>query len=72
MMPGFGFLVLLLLGGVALALALGGAGWLRRTRAFRPSNEQRQPTPRELLDERFARGEIDQDEYEAIRARLES
>jgi hypothetical protein len=32
---GFGFLVLLMVGGVALALALGGAGWLRRTGTHR-------------------------------------
>jgi uncharacterized membrane protein len=61
-----------MVGGVALALALGGTGWLRRTDAFRLSGEQRQPTPRQLLDQRLARGEIDQEEYEAIRARLES
>ena len=71
MMLGFGFLVLLLASGVVLALALGGAGWLRQTGAFRPSDEQRRPTPREVLDERLARGEIDQEEYEAIRVRLE-
>jgi uncharacterized membrane protein len=71
-MVGFGFLVLLMVGGVVVALALGGAGWLSRTGAHRASNEQRQPTPRELLDRRLARGEIDQDEYEAIRAQLES
>jgi uncharacterized membrane protein len=72
MMLGFGLLVLLVVGGVALGLALGGAGWLRQTGADRPSNELLQSTPRGLLDRRLARGEIDQDEYEAIRAQLES
>ena len=71
-MLGFGFLILLMVGGVVLALALGGGDWLRRTGAHRASNEQRQPMPRELLDLRLARGEIDQREYEAIRAQLES
>jgi len=72
MMLGFGFFVLLVVGGFALALTLGGAEWLRRTGAHRTSNEQRRSTPRELLDRRLARGEIDQDVYEAIRAQLES
>ena len=71
MMLGFGFLVLLVVGGFALALTSGGAEWLRWTGLHRPSDEQCQATPRELLDQRLARGEIDQDEYEAIRARLE-
>jgi uncharacterized membrane protein len=70
MMLGFGFLVLLVVGGVVLVL--GGAGWRRGTGAHRASNEQRQVTPRELLDQRLARGEIDQAEYEATRGQLES
>ncbi|MGD8969040.1 MAG: SHOCT domain-containing protein [Anaerolineae bacterium] len=70
MMLGFGLLVLLLVGGLVLALVLGGAGSLSQFGAFRPSNGQQRSTPREVLDERLARGEIDRDEYEAIRARL--
>jgi putative membrane protein len=70
MMIGFALLVLLLLGGIVLAI--GGAGWLRHTGDVRPSNRQRRSTARQLLDQRLARGEIDQDEYEAIRARLDS
>jgi len=31
----------------------------------------REKTPREILDERFARGEIDQSEYDSRRAELE-
>jgi uncharacterized membrane protein len=69
---GFGFLVLLLTGSAALAVALGGSKWPRQTAGFRPSGEQPRSTPRDLLDERLARGEIGQQEYEAIRARLES
>ena len=72
MMMGFGFLLLLLLGGVLVAVLLGGVGLLSR----KGSNsqwlgEQRQPTARQVLDERFARGEIDADEYETIRAQIE-
>lgn len=72
MMMGFGFLVLLFLGGVLLVPLLGGAGLVSRqdggTLWF---GGQRQPTARQVLDERFARGEIDREEYEMIRARLE-
>jgi uncharacterized membrane protein len=70
MMPGFGFLVLLVADGAVLALALGGTESLRRVGTDCSANERR-PTPRELVDQRLARGEIDQDEYQAIRARLE-
>jgi len=36
----------------------------------RSSTEPRPRTPRELLDERFARGDIDEDEYRSRRATL--
>lgn len=73
MMMGFGFVGLLLFGGVVLALVVGGAVLVfHQTTGPRLSGGQRQPTARRLLDERFARGEIDREEYEAIRARLES
>lgn len=71
MMLGLGLLLLLLVGG-AVALVFGGAEQLRGTGSYRPSEEPGRRTPRELLDERLARGEIDRDEYEAIRARLGS
>jgi uncharacterized membrane protein len=71
MMLGFGLLLLLLVGG-AVALVFGGAERLRGTGSFRASEELGRRTPRELLDERLALGEIDRDEYKAIRARLES
>ncbi len=72
MMMGFGFLVLLFLGGVLLVPLLGGAGLVSRQdgSALRFGG-QRQPTARQVLDERFARGEIDREEYETIRARIE-
>jgi len=34
--------------------------------------QPRSRTPREILDERFAKGEIDREEYESRRALLES
>jgi uncharacterized membrane protein len=71
MMVGFGLLVLLLVGGLIFALVFGGPGSLSQFGAFRPSDDQRRRTARQVLDERLARGEIDRDEYEAIRARIE-
>jgi putative membrane protein len=69
---GFGFLGMLLLWGIPLALVLGGAVWLlRQATGARQLSGERQPTARQVLDERFARGEIDRAEHEAIRARLE-
>jgi len=72
MMMGFGFLVLLLLGGVLVAVLLGGLGLVPR----RGANDQwlggqRLPTARQVLDERFARGEIKAEEYETIRKQIE-
>ena len=70
MMLGFGLLLLLLVGGF-VAFVSGGGERLRRTESFRPSEQRHQQAPRVLLDERLAQGEIDLNEYEAIRARLE-
>ncbi|MGC9396726.1 MAG: SHOCT domain-containing protein [Anaerolineae bacterium] len=72
MMMGFGFLLLLLLGGAVVVVLLGGVGLLSR----KGSNNQwlrgqHQPTARQILDERFARGEINTEEYETARAQLE-
>jgi putative membrane protein len=68
----FGFLGMLLLWGIPLALVIGGAAWLfRQTTGTRQTGGQRQPTARQVLDERFARGEISQEEYETIRAQIE-
>jgi putative membrane protein len=72
MMMGFGFLGMLLLGGVLLAFVVGAAILVfRQTTDTRPLGGPGQPTARQVLDERFARGEIDREEYEAIRARIE-
>jgi putative membrane protein len=72
MMMGFGFLLLLLLGGALGAVLLGGAGLLSRKGSDSQwLGGQRQPTARQILDERFARGEISTEEYETTRAQLE-
>jgi len=73
MMMGFGFLGMLLIGGLLLALLVGGAGLVLRETGGTSQGQrgQRPPTARQVLDERLARGEIEAEEYEAIRARLE-
>ena len=69
---GFGFLGMLLFWGALLALVVGGATWVfRQTTGTRPPGGQRQPTARQVLDERFARGEISREEYDAIRTQIE-
>jgi putative membrane protein len=72
MMMGFGFLGMLLFWGVLLALVVKGAEWVfRQGTGGSPPDVHRQPTARQILDERFAQGEISREEYEAVRARLE-
>jgi uncharacterized membrane protein len=71
-MMGFGFGGMLLFWGVLLALLGGGAALAFRqlTGTGAPDGQQRQ-TARQILDERLARGEISQEEYDLIRARVE-
>jgi putative membrane protein len=72
MMMGFGFLGMFLFWTALLALVVGSLVWVfRQTTGTRSSGDQRQPTARRVLDERFARGEISREEYEVVRARLE-
>ncbi|MGD1994285.1 MAG: SHOCT domain-containing protein [Anaerolineae bacterium] len=70
MMIGFGFLVLLLLGGLVVALLVGGGKLLGQTGTAGSSSGMQQPTARQVLDARLARGEISTEEYEEIRARI--
>ena len=71
-MMGFGFMGMFLFWGAILALLAGGGALLfRQTTGSRPSGDRQRRTARELLDERFARGEIGREEYEAIRAQIE-
>lgn len=72
MMMGFGFLGMFLFWGVLLVLLVGGGVLvLRNMTGIRLPGGQRQPTARQVLDERFARGEISREEYDAIRTRIE-
>lgn len=71
-MMGFGFLGMFLFWGVSLALVIVGAVLVfRQTTDARSESGQRQPTARQVLDERFARGEISQEEYDKIRTHIE-
>ncbi|HEY76104.1 MAG TPA: SHOCT domain-containing protein [Thermoflexia bacterium] len=71
-MMGFGFLGMLLFWGLFLALIVGGLVFLlRQTTGTQTSNGAEDRTALRILDERLARGEIDREEYEAIRATLE-
>lgn len=72
MMMGFGFFGMLLFWSALLAPLVGGTVLvLRQTTGTRSSSEQRQPTARQVLDERFAQGEITIAEFEEIRNRLQ-
>jgi putative membrane protein len=68
---GLGFLGMLLFWGILLVVVIGGVAWtFRQITGTHPSGEQHQPTARQILDERLAQGEIDREQYEAIRARI--
>ena len=70
-MMGFGMVGMLLFWGVLVALLIGSGSvvaWLAGD--HRLVAGQRHVTPRQILDERLARGEIDQDQYEALRAKI--
>jgi uncharacterized membrane protein len=71
MMMGFGFLGRLLFWGLLLVLETGAAWLLLQATRSRPPVWRRKPTVRQVLDARFAGGEISQEEYEAVRAQLE-
>ena len=71
MMMGSAFLLLLLLGGFLLLLLVGGVFLARREGGDLGLQEQRQQTPKQILDQRLARGEISEEEYDEIRARIQ-
>jgi uncharacterized membrane protein len=72
MMIGFGFVGMLLFWGALLVLLVGGGALtLRQATAIHSPSGRHQGTARQILDERLARGELTQEDYEAIRARIE-
>jgi putative membrane protein len=68
-MMGFGFLGMLLFWGLFLALMVGGVAFLLQRKG--DAGSARDTTALRILDERLARGEIGQEEYETIRAALQ-
>jgi len=68
MMIGGGFMMLIVWGGIILliVLLLWGLGGLNAPRGSSPSRQ----TPLEILQERYARGEIDKQEYDDRRKTL--
>ncbi|MEK6588181.1 MAG: SHOCT domain-containing protein [Chloroflexota bacterium] len=70
---GFGILLLLLFWGLlivgAVWLVKAAFGWDKRTPAASGGSG---PSPREIADQRYARGEIAREEYDRIRTDLEA
>ena len=72
MMILFGFLILLA-GGLLVALMVGGGGPLLRQEGHKSAPRSGEHgTAREILDRRLARGEISREEYSALRDEVES
>jgi len=70
-MMGFGAIGMVLFWGVLIALIAGGAALLvRQASGYSAPGRPGGPTPRQILDERLARGEISREEYDELRARI--
>lgn len=68
---GFGAIAMVLFWGVVIALIAGGVALLaRQAGGFSQSAAKQQPTARQILDERLARGEVSREEYDALRAKI--
>ncbi len=65
---GFGMIFMVLMVGVVVVLLYGA---FRQVRDDHRHNVTRKPRAREVLDERYARGEIDAEEYQRKRADIE-
>ena len=73
MMMGFGFLGMLLFWTILLTLIGAVAVWAaRQISPTQESDRSGQPTARQVLDERFTRGEISTEEYEVVRAQIDA
>jgi putative membrane protein len=64
--------VLMCVGMIAFWAVVIGAIWYAVTHATRGEQPTRERSPEQILDERFARGEIDADEYATRRDALHS
>jgi uncharacterized membrane protein len=73
MMMGFGFLIFVIVAGVVIAAALG-VGKLLLSNNSSLSNifsTSTRKTSREILEERFVRGEINREEFELMKTEIE-
>lgn len=61
------FMIILVVAAILLIAAV-----VRALGSASGSGDTARPTPRQILDERFAKGEIDQEEYESRRKLLSS
>jgi len=73
MMMGFGFVLFFIIAGVVIVSALGIgklllSGDTSLSNIFNASNKK---TSREILEERFVRGEISREEFNALKAEIE-
>jgi uncharacterized membrane protein len=72
MMMASAFLLLLLLGGFLLVLLVGGVFLARRGDGGLGSQQEHgSQTPKQILDQRLARGEISEEQYDEIRERIQ-
>jgi len=62
---GLGLLLILLIGGVILITGLQGKNIFKNTTLNNPFQDSK--TAREILDERYARGEITREQYEQMK-----
>lgn len=72
--PGFGFMwifPLLFLIVLIVFLSRGGPGWFWRGRWPDDRREEKRESPREILDRRYASGEITKEQYEEMKRTLE-
>ena len=68
---GFGAIAMALFWGVVIALIAGGVALLvRQAGGYTLSAAKQQPAARQILDERLVRGEINREEYDALRTKI--
>ena len=71
-MMGFGFLGMFLFWGILLLLVIGGVGLaVRQTGTVQVPVRRNERTARQVLDRRLALGEISLEQYDRLRAQME-
>lgn len=70
--PGFGFIFMILFWGLIILGIIAIVKWLMETSSGPGITPPPPRTARQILDERYARGEIDKEEYEQKKRDLET